>query len=139
VSDRLKTLRNTARGDRPARRRIQPEPGARPPSPDWPDPVQRRYAELVEAMGEAVTQADAGVLELTARAQVEVQGCDSLIQTEGLIYTSGSRGMRRPNPVVADAQRRALVGLRALGLTPIDRHKVEVAEPPAFDLKRYTR
>jgi P27 family predicted phage terminase small subunit len=104
--------------------------------------VQRRYAELVEAMGEAVTQADAGVLELTARAQVEVQGCDSLIQTEGLIYTSGSRGMRRPNPVVAlraDAQRRALVGLRALGLTPIDRHKVEVAEPPAFDLKRYTR
>jgi hypothetical protein len=39
----------------------------------------------------------------------------------------------------ADAQRRALAGLRALGLTPVDRGKVEVAEPPAFDLKRYTR
>jgi phage terminase small subunit len=89
-----------------------------------------------------VTEADAGVLELTARAQAEIEQLDALVEVEGLIYVSGARNMRRPHPAVAlraDAQRRTLAGLRALGLTPVDRGKVEVPEPPAFDLARYTR
>ena len=58
-----------------------------------------------------------------------------------------ARNMRRPHPAVAlravalraDAQRRTLAGLRVLGLTPVDRGKIELLEPPAFDLARYTR
>jgi hypothetical protein len=143
LPERLKSLRGTLRADRPQHRRPQPEPGAKPASANWSEPVRRRYDELVLDMGDAVTTGDSGVLWLTAVALVEVEEHTATLQAEGSVYTtSGRRGMKRPHPSVQlrdAAWRRGLAGLRSLGLTPVDRNKVEVIAPPVFDVARYTR
>ena len=98
--------------------------------------------ELVADMGDAVTVADAGLLWLTAVAEVEVAEHTATLQAEGAVYVSGRRGMKRPHPCVQlrdAAWRRALAGRKALGLTPVDRGKVDVPASPAFDWARYTR
>jgi hypothetical protein len=138
----LKRLRGTLRDDRPGRRRPQPAPGAKPASADWPEPVQRKYDALVADMGDGVAVADSGVIWLTAVALVEVEEHSATLAAEGSVYTSGRRGMKRPHPLVQlrdIAWRRALAGLKSLGLTPTDRARVEVIEPPTFDLRRYTK
>jgi len=137
-----KILSGTARPDRPAPRRPQPEPGAQPAGADWSEPVRRRYDALVAYMGDTVTVADAGVMWLTATALVEVEQHTATLQVEGMVYVSGRRAMKRPHPAVQlrdAAWRRALAGLKSLGLSPTDRSKVSVPERrPDVDMRRYT-
>jgi phage terminase small subunit len=94
-------------------------------------------------MGDSVTEGDQPLIWLTATALTEVEGYDTLLRAEGVTYTSGQRAMRRPHPAVqlrSDAWRRALAGLKALGLSPTDRGKVDVPEPtPVVDMRRYTK
>ena len=142
VSNALKRSRGTLRGDR-TRPHFTPQAGA----PDAPqgasDAVRRHYAELVAALDGVATLADGALLSLTAGALAEVDQHTAVIEAEGSVYISGKRAMRRPHPAVQlrdAAWRRALAGLRALGLSPTDRHRVTPAAPPAFlDVARYSR
>ena len=82
-----------------------------------------------------MTNAAGPVLWLTAQALAEVDHYTGSLDVEGYVYISGKRGMRRPHPAVQlrdAAWRRALAGLRTLGLSPTDRHRVTPAEPPGF-------
>ena len=83
LPERAKRLRETARADSPTRRRPQPELGAKSANSDGPEAVRRRYAALVTAMDGFITEADAGVLEFTARAQAEIEQLDALLEEEG--------------------------------------------------------
>ena len=142
VSAALKVSRGTLRGDR-AQPRFTPQAGA----PDAPqgasDAVRRHYAALASALDGVATMADGALLSLTAQALAEVDEHTTTLEAEGYTYTSGRRAMRRPHPSVAlrdAAWRRALAGLRALGLSPTDRHRVTPAERPGFlDVARYSR
>jgi hypothetical protein len=140
-SHSLKTALGTVRSDRPPRRRPQPSLGAPSANPAWPVAIQRRYDELVAALGGVATMADGPTIWLTALALNEVDEHSGILQTEGSVYTSGRRALRRPHPAVQlrdAAWRRAFAGLRSLGLTPADRNRVETAEPPAMlNLARY--
>ena len=141
VSAALKRSRGTLRGDR-TRPQFTPQAGA----PDAPQgasaAVRRHYAELVSALDGVATMADGAVLSLTAQALAEVDAHTTTLEAEGYTYTSGRRAMRRPHPSVAlrdAAWRRALAGLRTLGLTPCDRARVTVPEPVGIDMRRYSR
>src|SRR5688500_4642514 len=140
-SHSLKASLGTVRGDRPSRRRPQPSLGAPAADRAWPLPIQRRYDELVAALGGVATMADGPTLWLTAMALCEVDEHSLVLQTEGSVYTSGRRALRRPHPAVQlrdAAWRRAFAGLRSLGLTPADRNRDETAEPHAMrNLARY--
>lgn len=142
VSNALKRARGTLRGDR-ARVQFTPPAGAPDAPQDAPDALRRHHAELVSALDGVVTKADASVIWLTAQALAEVDEYTVTLAAEGTVYASGRRGMRRPHPAVQlrdAAWRRALAGLRALGLSPTDRHRVMSTDAPRFlDVSRYSR
>lgn len=82
-----------------------------------------------------VTTSDAAVLEVAACALAEMRLASATLREEGATYTtrtpSGS-DLYRPHPaqqIRADAQRRLLAALGALGLTPTTRGRAEVAQP----------
>jgi hypothetical protein len=140
VSPALKAARGTLRPDR-VRPRVSVPAGSPDAPPGVSDAVRRQHADLVAALADAATKADGPVLFLTAQALAEVDEHTAVLEAEGYVYVSGKRGMRRPHPSVAlrdAAWRRALAGLRALGLSPTDRHRISAPEPAPFaDLSRY--
>jgi hypothetical protein len=138
TKQRLGTFR-PARGTRgPARkpRPVIPADLIGPPAVPTTEPVdvQREFAALTEAAHAQGTasKADAAVYLLTARALAAATRYARLLAAEGETYAlpSGIRYARPEVALCADAWRRALTGLKVLGLAPTVRGSVEPLIPP---------
>jgi Phage terminase, small subunit len=137
VSDRLKRLAGTDRKDR---RRTPPRPPANVPRarPGLPKLVRIERARLLAALATMpglLTRADDMILELTAAALAEHHQAARVLIEQGASYeckTAAGAVMRRARPeqAIADAAwRRAVAGIRELGLTPAARTRIDV-DPP---------
>jgi len=146
VSDTVKRLAGTDRADR---RRTPPRPRSGVPRarPGLPRLVAAERARLVTALSTMpgfLTLADESVLELASSALAEYRVAERVVIEEGSSYactTASGAELRRARPevqIAAEAWRRALAGLKELGLSPASRSKIDVEAPlPANDLDRF--
>lgn len=145
TSDRVKKLQGTSRKDR---RRNPPRPPSTVPRarPGLPKAVRLERARLLAALSATpglLTMADDVILELTAEALAEYHQAVGVLLEQGASYeckTQAGAVMRRARPeqTIADAAwRRAVAGLRELGLSPAARTRIDVEAPlPQGELRR---
>ena len=133
--DRVKRLQGTSRKDR---RRNPPRPPSTVPRarPGLPKAVRIERTRLLAALSATpglLTMADDVILELTAEALAEYHQAVRVLLEQGASYeckTQAGAVMRRARPeqTIADAAwRRAVAGLRELGLSPAARTRIDVA------------